>query len=83
MAAVLAAHLGCGFEERDSDFLGEYLLARIGSGELSVVEQPDPEGEPLEGDFEDYHVLIYSPADLGGREIRDLRVGDDAVEVLR
>ncbi|MEU4159294.1 hypothetical protein [Actinoplanes sp. NPDC026670] len=80
--AALAARLNCTFELRESEYLGEYTLAQVGGGELKVVAQPDPDGEPHEDEFEDYEVLIYSDAETDDLGIRDLSVGPGVVEVL-
>jgi hypothetical protein len=63
-AAALSARLGCEFRTRDSHYLGIYQKAMVGSTQIRVVAQPDPEGEPLEDGFEDYQTLIY--VELGG-----------------
>lgn len=60
VADQLGTALGCAFEERESDYLGVYRLARLPDGTLiRVVGQPDPEGLSLEEEFADYATLIY------------------------
>lgn len=58
-ATALAARLACTFQERDSSYIGVYQVADIGSTEVKVVAQPDPDGDPLEDDFADYGTLVY------------------------
>ena len=58
-ATALAARLACDFRERDSSYIGVYRVADIGTTEVKVVAQPDPEGDPLEDDFEEYSTLVY------------------------
>lgn len=83
VAAALAAHLNCTFESRESDYFGEYCLARTGRGELRIVAQPDPEGEPFEDEFEQYQVLIYSTIMGDEIEFYGVPVGQGVVERLR
>jgi hypothetical protein len=83
VSAALAARLNCTFEERDSYYVGEYLLARTGHGELQVVPQLGPEDDPVDEKFEEYAVLIYSTADPAELELRGIPVGQGEVERLR
>jgi hypothetical protein len=83
VAAVLASRLSCVFDARESDYFGEYCLARTDRGELKIVAQPDPEGEPLEDQFEEYQVLVYSSGGDDELDLRDIPVGQGAIERLR
>lgn len=83
VAVALAAHLKCIFDFRESDFFGEYCLARMGHGELRIVAQSDPEGEPFEDEFKNYQVLIYSTSKDDVVELRGILVGQSVVEKLR
>ena len=82
VAAVLAGRLGCSFAARESDYLGDYLLAQTDRGEVRIIGQPDPEGEPLEDEFEEYQVLVYSPAGDNEFDLRDVPVGRGVIERL-
>ncbi len=82
-AAALSAQLGCEFRERDSDYLGVYQKAQIGSTHIRVVAQPDPEGEALEDGFEDYNTLIYVEVEDDFPPLDGVPVAADAVNRLR
>jgi hypothetical protein len=82
-ATAIAARLGISFHKRDSHFYGDYFLAEIDRGEISVVSQPDPEGEPLEEGFEDYRTLVYIETDAECPELHQLPVVDEHLERLR
>ena len=82
VASVLADRLGCSFAVRESDYFGEYFLAHTKRGNVKIVAQPDPEGEPLEEDFEEYQVLVYSPGGDDELDLRDIQVGQGVIERL-
>lgn len=83
VAATLSGHLTCTFDDRESDYFGEYCLARTVHGELRIVAQPDPEGEPFEDQFEEYQVLIYSTVEGDGPGLDGVPVGKSVIEKLR
>jgi hypothetical protein len=82
VADLLAGRLGCSFAARESDYFGEYFLAHTERGDVKIVAQPDPEGEPLEDEFEEYQVLVYSPGGEGDLDLRDIPVGQGVIERL-
>lgn len=82
-AAALSNRLGCEFRVRDSHYLGIYRKAQIGSTQIRVVAQPDPEGEALEDGFEDYHTLIYVEVDGDFPALDGVPVAAEAVNRLR
>jgi hypothetical protein len=82
VASVLAGRLGCSFAARESDYFGEYFLAHTGHGDVKIVAQPAPDGEPLEEDFEEYQVLVYSPDGEGELDLHGIQVGQGAIERL-
>jgi len=63
VARVLARQLGNDFEPRESHWMGDYWLARIGSCRVKVVSQLDVDGDPVEMAFADYETLIYVDGD--------------------
>jgi hypothetical protein len=82
-ATALGSHLGLSFSERDSDYFGVYMLASRGSTKVKVVAQPDPAGDPLEDDFEDYATLVYVDADGDVPVLDDVSIGEESVLRLR
>jgi hypothetical protein len=81
-ARVLARRLGHEFERRESHWMGEYWLARIGSSTVKIVSQPDAYGDPVEDSFADYGTLVY----VDGDDVVDLdgtAVVSDVLERLR
>jgi hypothetical protein len=82
-ADALAERLGCEFRVRDSHYLGIYQKAQIGSTQIRVVAQPDPEGEPLEDGFEEYHTLIYVEVDGDFPTLDGVPVAAESVTRLR
>ena len=82
-ASAIAARLGVSFHKRDSHFYGDYFLAEIDQGEISVVSQPDPEGEPLEEGFESYRTLVYIETEADRPDLDQLAVADEHLELLR
>jgi hypothetical protein len=83
IAGALGIQLGLIFQDRESDYLGAYKLASVGSTEIRLVAQPDPAGDPLEDDFVDYTTLVYVEADSDFASLDGVRVGSEAVERLR
>lgn len=69
VAAALGERLGLAFQERDSEYYGDYWLARVGEATIRVVPQPDPVGELLEPDFPDHPVLVYVDDDAAAAGI--------------
>src|SRR5438094_10302377 len=65
VAGVLARRLGHDFEQRESHWMGEYWLARIGSSTVKVVSQPDAYGDPVDAAFADYDTLVFVDGDDG------------------
>ena len=65
VAGVLARRLGHDFELRESYWMGEYWLARIGSSRVKIVSQPDVDGDPVDAAFADYDTLVYVDGDDG------------------
>jgi hypothetical protein len=83
-ATALAARLACTFQERDSHYIGVYRVADIGSSEVKVVAQPDPEGDPLEDEFEEYRTLVYVVTkDADFPALEGVATASGAVERLR
>ena len=82
-ADAIGIRLGCTFQERESDYLGTYLLASVGITVIKVVPQPDPEGDPLEDDFEDYGTLVYVEAEGDFPELDGVRVASESLTRLR
>jgi hypothetical protein len=82
-ANFLAELLRCTFQERESDYLGIYWLARHGGSEVRVVSQPDPEGEDLEDEFSDYQTLIYVDGAPDMPDIGGTQLGLGTIETLR
>lgn len=68
VAGVLARELGHDFEQRESHWMGEYWLARVGSSTVKVVSQPDAYGDSVDEAFADYGTLVY----VDGDEVVDL-----------
>lgn len=62
--------LGCVFQERESDFLGIYWLARTDPCVIKVISQPDPEGEYIEPEFAEFETLIYVDGESGLPHLR-------------
>jgi hypothetical protein len=62
-AAVLARQLGHDFEQRESHYMGEYWLARIGSSTVKIVSQPDAYGDSVDEAFAEYGTLVYVDGD--------------------
>jgi hypothetical protein len=82
-AETIGARLGCTFHERESDYLGIYMLASSTLAEIKVVSQPDPEGDPLEDDFDDYSTLVYVEAHQNFPELDGVRVASEKLAKLR
>lgn len=82
-ADALSIRLGCTFQKRDSDYLGIYLLANIGSAEVRVISQPGPDGDPLEDDFVDYGTLVYIEVQSDFPELEGLHVATESLTKLR
>jgi hypothetical protein len=82
VASVLADRLGCSFSARESDYFGEYFLARTERGNVRIVAQPDPEGEPLEEEFEEYQVLVYLPGGDDELDLHGIQIGQGVIERL-
>src|SRR5262245_12965205 len=76
VAKVLADRLGCGFQERESHYMGEYWLAKIGSTTVKIVTQPDSYGSPVEDSFADRGTLIYVDGDTPIPELDGTQIGD-------
>jgi hypothetical protein len=83
LAAVLTPRLGSPFETRDSDYLGQYCRAHTPHGEIKILVQPDPEGDPFEDDFPDYRLLIYVNAEGNDIDLSGIAVGNSVIERLR
>lgn len=82
VAGVLAGRLGSDFEQRESHWMGEYWLARIGSSTVRIVSQPDTYGDSVDEAFSDYGTLVF----VDGDDIVDLDgigVESDVLERLR
>ena len=76
-----ASRLGCSFQERESYYLGIYWLATIDEIKVRVVSQPDPEGDPLEDDYDEYGTLVYVDS-MGEGNVPDLNGLPVALERL-
>lgn len=77
----VASRLGCTFQERESDYLGTYWLATIDEIKVRIVSQPDPEGDPLEDDYDEYGTLVYVDS-MGEGDVPDLNGLPVALERL-
>lgn len=82
-AAAIADRFGYPFHERESHYMGEYWLARIGSTYVKVVNSPDVYGVVVEDDFADHATLIYVDGDTPVADLSGTPVGDGAIEKLR
>jgi hypothetical protein len=82
-ADALGIQLGCTFHQRESDYFGIYMLANVAGAEVKVVSQPDPSGDPLEDDFEDYGTLIYVETASGFPELDGISVATESLARLR
>jgi hypothetical protein len=58
-AVLIAELLAVDMVERESDYLGCYFAGAGSDFNVRIVEQPDPEGELLEPEHQDYDVIIY------------------------
>jgi hypothetical protein len=79
----LGVRLGCNFQERESEYLGIYMLASTSSAEIKIVHQPDPEGDPLEDDFVDYGTLVYVEARHDFPELDGVQIASERLTRLR
>lgn len=82
-ALAISSRLGCTFENRESGYFGEYKLASFGAMDIKIVAQPDPEGDPLEDEFEDYHILVYVDSDGEAPDLDGLQIAAGRLERLR
>jgi hypothetical protein len=82
-AAALGVWLGCTFQERESEYLGIYMLASSGSAEIKVVSQPSPEGDPLEDDFDGYGTLVYVEARQNFPSLGEVQIASEKLIELR
>jgi hypothetical protein len=80
---ALAVRLGCTFQERESAYLGIYMLASFATAEIKVVSQPDPEGDPAEDDFNDYGTLVYVEAQPNFPELEGMPIASEELTKLR
>jgi hypothetical protein len=83
VADALQARLGCEFEERDSDYLGAYRLARLELTEIKVMSALDPDSEPLEAEFDAYQTLVYVTTQEEFEALDAMPVPGGALELLR
>lgn len=83
VAAALSDLLDEPLHERESSYLGDYWLGRVGDSKVKVVEQPDPGGEPLDEAFGEYRVLIYVDGSTPVPRFSGLAVADDVIVLLR
>jgi hypothetical protein len=83
VALAIGACLKCDFKVRESDYLGIYQVAIIPEGKIQVIAQPDPEGEPLEDEFEEYVTLIYVDGEYEIPQIDGLSLPQGHMEKLR
>jgi len=82
-ARFLGELLGCTFQERESDYLGIYWLARFSDTQVKVVTQPDPEGESLEEEFPEFGTLIYVDGEPIATELNGAEFPLGTLEALR
>lgn len=82
-ADALSVRLGCSFQVRESDYLGTYMFADQESAEVKVVSQPDPEGDPLEDEFEEYGTLVYVNVHGENPELDGILVANESLVRLR
>ena len=82
-ATAIGSAVECSFEDRDSSYLGPYKFAVVGSSEIKVVSQIDPDGEPLEEDFEDFATLVYVDSDGDAVSLEGISVANEPLEQLR
>lgn len=82
-ARLIAEILGCNFQERESDYLGIYQIAKISAAQIKVVSQLDPEGDPLEDGFEEYGTLVYVDGESEIQQLDSLTGPQGPLERLR
>jgi hypothetical protein len=82
-ALLIAQALECDFQERESDYLGIYQIARIAEAHIRVMSQTDPEGDPIEEEFEEYETLIYVDGESAFPQIESLTAPQGPLEKLR
>ncbi|MGK5545585.1 hypothetical protein ACSNOH_12750 [Streptomyces sp. URMC 127] len=82
-ARIIAEVLNCDFQERESDYLGVYWLARAAEARIKVVSLLAPDGEPLEEGFEQYETLIYVDAESFIPQFDGLTAPQGPLERLR
>ena len=82
-AESIAQSTNIEMKSRESDYLGIYFCGSTSELTIDVVLQPDPEGEPMEPEFEQFHVLVYVEAPAGFELLDDLCVEDAALVRLK
>jgi hypothetical protein len=85
MRDSVAEALGVGFRKRDSYFMGGtyFRAGRVGQTEFVVQRNQDEEGEPVEGTFTDYQVLLRIDTSDRPDELRTTLTGIPGIEFLR
>jgi hypothetical protein len=81
-ASELGELLEVEIAERESDYLGRYFLGRSRDFAVQIVEQPDPEGEPLESKHFDYGVIVYLKGNSRFESIEGRDIGGSPVTRL-
>lgn len=83
VAEALESRLGCRFEERESDYLGVYRLARINLTEIKVMSWLDEDDEPVEAGFDGYETLVYVTTEEDFQPLDGTPVAGGVLELLR
>jgi hypothetical protein len=65
--------------QRESDYLGCYMVGSGADFKIKLVEQPDPEGELIEPGYPDLGILIYLDGEsdfpqVDGYEVSGVRI---------
>lgn len=82
-AQLIGKALECTFRERESDYLGVYRIVRIGEGQIRVISQTDPEGDPVEEGFVEYETLIDVEGDSILPQFESLTAPEGPLDKLR
>ncbi|MCU1681800.1 MAG: hypothetical protein JWQ81_2539 [Amycolatopsis sp.] len=78
-----ARSIGALFEielsQRESDYLGCYMIGAGADFKVKLVEQSDPEGELIESEYPDLGILIYLDGEsdfpqVDGHEVSGVRI---------
>jgi hypothetical protein len=80
---VVSSALAVDFVERESDYLGVYLTGMVGSNRVRIVNQLDPEGEPLEPDYPECNVLVYLDGSEEMPSLDNLEFEGGVIRILR